>query len=397
MPATLSTVNQITKEIYEGTIRNQLNEEAVGWKRIERTSDGVSSQVGGKYVTFPIRTRRNHGIGARNELEALPPAGQQGWESVRVGLKYQYGRVRLSGQVIELAEKDYQAFSSAMDLEMNGLKGDIAKDTNRQFYGTTLGTMATTTATAAAAGNTVTVNTTKYLEVGMQIDVKVGATSGDRASNRQITAINTSTKVVTVDGAAFIATAGDILVRFGNYNREITGLAAIVTATGALFNVDPAVVPTWAAVVDSNGGTNRPLSEGLMITMTDRVRTNGGLTSLILAGLGVRRAYFNLLSQQRRYPSTTNFEGGFTGLAFNNGREIPMVDDIDVPDSTMYFLDEDKFRIYQSGDWSWMNRDGGTWKIVDGFDAYEAILYKYFELGTFQRNAHGVLTDLTEG
>ncbi len=397
MPATLSTVNQITKEIYEGNIRNQLNEEAVGWKRIERTSDGVSSQVGGKYVTFPIRTRRNHGIGARNELEALPPAGQQGWESVRVGLKYQYGRVRLSGQVIELAQSNYQAFASAMDLEMNGLKGDIAKDTNRQFYGTNLGTMATTTVTAAAAGNTVTVNTVKYLEVGMQIDVKVGATSGDRASNRQITAINLNTKVVTVDGAAFIATAGDILVRFGNYNREITGLAAIVTATGALFNVDPAVVPTWAAVVDSNGGTNRPLSEGLMITMTDRVRTNGGLTSLILAGLGVRRAYFNLLSQQRRYPSTTNFEGGFTGLAFNNGREIPMVDDIDVPDNTMYFLDEDKFRIYQSGDWSWMNRDGGTWKIVDGFDAYEAILYKYFELGTFQRNAHGVLTDITEG
>ncbi len=396
MPATLSTVNQITKEIYEGNIRNQLNEEAIGWKRIERTSDGTSNEVGGKYVTFPIRTRRNHGIGARNELEALPPAGQQGWESVRVGLKYQYGRVRLSGQVIELAQTNYQSFASAMDLEMNGLKGDIAKDTNRQFYGTNLGTMATATA-ATTTLNTVTVNTVKYLEVGMQVDLKVGATSSDRASNRQITAINTSTKVVTLDGAAFSVAVGDILVRFGNYNREITGLAAIVTASGALFNVDPSLVPSWAAQVDSNGGTNRPLSEGLMITMTDRVRVAGGQTSLILAGLGVRRAYFNLLSQQRRYPSTTNFEGGFTGLAFNNGREIPMVDDPDAPDNTMYFLDEDKFKIYQSGDWSWMNRDGGTWKIVDGFDAYEAILYKYYELGTTQRNAHGVMTDITEG
>lgn len=371
-----------------------MNEEAIGWKRIERTSEGTESQIGGKYVTFPIRVRRNHGIGARNELEQLPDAGQQGWASVRIPLKYEYGRVRLSGQVMELANENYQAFASAMDLEMTGLKNDLAKDTNRQFYGTNLGTMATVTADGA---NTVTVNTVKYLEIGAQIDIMTGATSTPRASNRQITAINETTKVVTYSGADVVAVAGDIIVRTGNYNREITGLAAQVTATGALFNVDPAVEPSWAATVDSNGGTLRPLSEGLMITMTDKVRVKGGSTSLILGGLGVRRAYFNLLSQQRRYPSTTNFEGGFTGLAFNNGREIPMVDDPDAPDNTMYFLDEDKFKIYQSADWSWMNRDSGIWKIVTNFDAYEAILYKYFELGTTQRNAHAVLTDITEG
>ncbi len=399
MPATLSTVNTITKEIYEGKIRNQLQEEAVGWKRIEATSEGTTSEVGGKYVTFPIRVRRNQGIGARNELEALPAAGQQGWESVRVGLKFEYGRLRLSGQVFELAEKNYQAFASAMDLEMTGLKNDLAKDTNRQFYGTNLGTMATVTITEAAAGgsNVATVNTVKYLEIGQQVDLKVGTTSTDRAANRQITAINETSRVITLSGAAFTATAGDILVRQGNYNREITGLAAQVTATGELFNVNPSTVPQWAATVDSNGGTLRPLSESLMITMTDKVRTKGGNTSLILGGLGVRRAYFNLLSQQRRYPSTTEFAGGFKGLAFHNGREIPMIDDIDTPDNTMYFLDEDKFRIYQAGDWSWMNRDGSIWKVVDGFDAYEAILFKYFELGNTQRNAHGVITDLTEG
>lgn len=396
MPATLTTVNTITKEIYQGKIRNQLQEEAVGWKRIERTSEGTESQVGGKYVTFPIRTRRNQGIGARNELELLPAAGQQGWASVRIPLKYEYGRVRMSGQVMELANENYQAFASAMDLEMTGLKNDIAKDMNRQFYGTNLGTMATA-AGAQTLGNNVVVNTVKYLEVGQQVDLKVAATSADRAADRQITAINETTKTVTLSGGTFTAAAGDIIVRQGNYNREITGLAAQVTATGALFNVDPTVEPTWSATVDSNSGTNRPLSEGLMITMTDKVRTKGGRTSLILAGLGVRRAYFNLLSQQRRYPSTTNFEGGFTGLAFNNGREIPVVDDIDAPDNTMYFLDEDKFKIYQSGDWSWMNRDGSQWKVVDGFDAYEAILYKYFELGNSQRNAQAVLTDITEG
>ena len=72
MPSTLTTVNTITKEVYQGTIQDQLQNETVGLKRIERTSEGVESQVGGKYVTFPIRVRRNQGIGSRNELEALP-------------------------------------------------------------------------------------------------------------------------------------------------------------------------------------------------------------------------------------------------------------------------------------------------------------------------------------
>src|SRR5262245_36227557 len=104
MPATLTTVNAILKEIYEPKIREQLQNEAVALKRIEKPSEGVESNVGGKYVTFPIHTRRNAGLGARNELEALPTAGQQGFTAAQVRLKYLYGLVRLSGQTMELAQ-----------------------------------------------------------------------------------------------------------------------------------------------------------------------------------------------------------------------------------------------------------------------------------------------------
>ena len=105
MPATLTTVNAILKEVYEPKIQDQLQHDAVALKRIEKSSDGVVSEVGGKYVTFPLHTRRNSGIGARNELEALPTAGQQGYASARVSLRYLYGLVRLSGQTMELADK----------------------------------------------------------------------------------------------------------------------------------------------------------------------------------------------------------------------------------------------------------------------------------------------------
>lgn len=398
MPASLTTVNAITKEIYQGRIRNQLQEEAVGLKRIEKTSEGVESQVGGKYVTFPIRVRRNHGIGYRNELEQLPAGGQQGYASVRVGLKYGYGRVRLSGQLIELADTNYQAFSSAMDLEMTGLKNDIAKDSNRLFYGDGNGTLARFTSGATpAAGNTFTADSVQFIEVGAQIDI-VTTAGAALAANRQVTAVNTSTRVVTFDGAAVTAAASTnyLVTRQGNFGKEPLGLSAIVTDTGALFGVDPAVENSWKAIVDANGGTPRALSEGLMIKNTDNVRVNGGKTSLLLTSLGVRRSYFNLLSQQRRYPNTTKFEGGFTGLAFNNGREIPVIEDVDAPAGTMYGLDEDSLKIYRNEAWSWMNRDGGIWKWVHDFDAYEAIIHQYWEIGVNRRNANFVIKDLTE-
>jgi len=394
MPATLTTVTAITKEIYEGKIVNQLQDEAVGFRRIEQTSDGVEETTGGKYVTFPIKTKRNAGIGYRNESELLPTAGQQGYANVRTGLKYGYGRVKLTGQTMELAEKNYQAFASALDLEMDGLKTDLTKDSARIFYQDGLGTLAVITADGA---NTVTVASVQYLEVGMMVDIMNGATVV--ASNRQITAINKATKVVTYDGADALAANGYLLVRTGNYNREPNGLASIVTATGLLFNVDPATEPSWAATVDANGGVNRALSEGLMISTVDTVRTLGGKPSLILTSLGVRRAYFNLLSQQRQYTTTQEFAGGFKGLAFAAGQngDIPVVTDIDAPPNTMYILDESSLKVYRSSDWSWMQRDGTIWKWVHDYDSYEAVLHKYWEMGVNRRNANAVIKDITEG
>jgi hypothetical protein len=391
----MATVDAITKEVYQGKIQNQLQEEAVGYKRMERSSSGVESQVGGKYVTFPLRVKRNVGIGYRNELEQLQVAGQQGYVSVRVPLRYGYGRVRLSGQTMELASENYQAFADAMQLEMDGLKNDIAKDTNRIFYGDGLGTLATLTANATA--NTATANSTQYLEVGQQIDI-VSTAGAVRGSNRQILTINPATGAFTYDGADITTDiTGDLVVRTGNYGREPQGLTSIVAASGTLFNVDPTVQPLWKATVNANGGTPRALSEGLMIKMTDDVRVAGGKTSLILMSLGVRRAYFNLLSQQRRYTNTKDFAGGLTGLAFNNGREIPVVEDVDAPAGKAWFLDESKFKIYRDKDWSWLNKDGSTWKWVHDFDAYEAVLKQYWEMGINQRNAQGLLADVIEG
>jgi len=394
---TMTVVDSILKEVYEDKLRDQLQSDTITLKRIESTSEGVTQDVGGKYVVFPIRTRRNHGIGARNENEALPNPKSQKYAAARVRLAYLYGSASLTGQTMELAESNEQAFASALDQEMTGLRQTLAKDMNRQVYGTSLGVLASITADGA---NTVTVDTTQYLELGMQIDVYDVTGVTPKFTNREITAINTSTKVITYDGADGTAIATDIIVRTGSVNKETIGFKQIVSTTGTLYNVDPTVEPVWKSVVDAPG-IDRALSEGLMIKMVDDIRTNGGKTTAIFTTLGVRRAYYQLLVQQRRYSNTQEFAGGFKGLAFTTDwGDVPVMADFDCQPKRMYFMNEKELKHYRESDWSFMDRDGSKWqRMMDSagmYDAYQCTYYKYCQLGTHRRNSHGLLDNITE-
>lgn len=397
MGASLQTVSAITKDVYGPRIVDQLENETVLTKRIEKTSRGTVSETGGKFVTFPLKVRRNHGIGYRNELEKLQKAGQQGWTNVRVPLKFGYGRVHLSGQTIDLVNENYQAFASAMTEEMDGLKNDIQKDTNRILWGNGLGVLGTVDV-GSGPGNTVSVGTNSdavnWFDLDMQVDILSADGQVIKAADRKVTAVNEATGDITVDGAAVTVVAGDIVTRAGNYGREPQGLTSLVKMSGTLFGLDPAVEPLWKSTEDNTGGA---LSESKMIAMCDKLRQKGGRPSVIFTDLGTRRAYFNLLTTQRRFTGTKTFEGGFSGLAFSYEDDIPVVTDVDAPAGKMWFLKEDTFTIYRRKPWYWEDRDGSTWKWVTDYDAFEAIMKQYWEFAIDRRNLNGVMTGINAG
>lgn len=402
---TLAVVDALLKEIYEPRLRDQLQSDTITLSRIESTSEGITSEVGGKYVTFPIRTRRNHGIGARAENTVLPVAQSQKYAAARVSLTYLYGAVELTGQTMDLADKNFQAFTSAMEQELSGLRQTLAKDMNRQTYGTSAGILAT----ANAAGSTTTFVCSdaqaQYLEVGMILDIFDTSAAGLMTGGPfEITAITSSagSTTVTYTGASGAATAsGDTLHRVGSRNLETIGLKEIIDDTNTLYNINPATEPVWKSIDNNNGGTLRALSEGLMIKVADDVRKNGGKTTVIFTTVGVRRAYFALLQQQRRYTNTVEFSGGFKGLAFTtDAGDIPLVSDWDCQANRLYYVNEKEIKIYREGDWAFMDRDGSKWqrKITSAgnFDAYQAMMFSYRQLGTHRRNTHALLDDITE-
>jgi len=396
MGATMTTVSALTKEVYGPRIVDQLENETVLTKRIEKTSRGTVSEAGGKYVTFPLKVRRNNGIGYRNELEQLQSPGQQGWTNVRVPLRYGYGRVHMSGPTMELAKENFQAFASSMTEEMDGLKTDIQKDTNRILWGNGLGVLGT--ADSAATSNTISVGTTdeavKWFDLDMQVDVLSSDGVTPKASNRKVTAINEATGDITVDGAAVVHVIGDIIVRTGNYGREPQGLTSLVKASGTLFNLDPTVEPLWKSTEDNTGGA---LSESKMIKMMDVIRGKGSRPTVIFGDLGTRRAYFNLLTTQRRFTGTKDFEGGFSGLSFTYDTDVPFITDVDAPAGKLWFINENTFTIYRRNPWAWEDTDGNVWKWVTNYDAFEAMMKQYWEFAVDRRNANGVMSAITPG
>lgn len=399
MAATLATIEPYLKEVYTGKIRRQLNDEITTLKRVTRSGAGVSTETNGKYVTFPIHTRRNSGIGSRNEMDALPVPGQQGYAAARLALKSGYGGLQITGQAIDLADTDSKAFARSMDEEITRLKDDVKKDMNRQIYGN--GSGAISTITGAATGNVVPVKDARLFWIGAVVDV-VTLPSTVAIANRTVTAISIANNTVTLSGAAPTTVANQIIVRQGSLNKEITGFAAIVDDSSVVYNINPTVEPEWTSEVSANGGTGRALTEQLMVQMSDRIRTRGGKTTVIFQSLGVRRAYWNLLSQLRSIVNEQEFKGGFKGLSFTtDSGEIPVVADVDAPLGTQWFMNEDALTFYRHKDWDWLDRDGSMFKQLHDangvYDAWYAQLVERHELGTDRRNTHGVIKDITEG
>jgi len=82
---------------------------------------------------------------------------------------------------------------------------------------------------------------------------------------------------------------------------------------------------------------------------------------------------------------------------------LPIIPDKNAPTGKIFVVDESKLKFYRMSDNSgednglfWLEEDGNMLKYVSGYDAYEAILCLYSNMGTTMRNAFVRIDDITE-
>jgi hypothetical protein len=175
-----------------------------------------------------------------------------------------------------------------------------------------------------------------------------------------------------------------------------------VTGEAGLQGLAHGTYSWWTANLLSHSSgryqAQRALTTDLMQQAVDKVEEQlsddmgGALSpSIIMTTRAIRRKYVDLLVADKRFVDWKVMDGGYKVVEFNG---IPIVVDNDAHDGEMYFLYEPALQIYQMSDLEWMERDGNVLDRVAGYDAYEATLFWYAEVGCSRRNVHALITDL---
>jgi len=396
MALTLTTADSALKEDYQPAIREQLNNDIFILTQVESNSEDIE----GRRAVLSVHNSRNTGVGARAEGGTLPTAGNQGYVEERIPLRYNYGRLQVSGQSIKAMKSDTGSFTRAVESEVRGVVTDLKRQVNRQCFNSALQVIAqcgTTTSDTEVVLTTPTQTELRQLEIGMLVDVGTDADPDSLAAASAITAVNTSTGTVTISDS-ITTTSSHYVSLAGSADNEITGLREIVAASGTLFNIAGTAATGWISTDNNNSGTNRAATDNLFETVINDVQiASGSDPDLICTSYGVRRNYANQLKSQKRFADTTDLKGGFKALTVDAGNvSIPLAVDKDNPENTAFILNSDHLTQFQMSDWEFMDDDGAVLSRVSGVDAYEAVLFKYHELATDKRNAHGILSDLTE-
>lgn len=420
MSLTFTTADEVLKEDYKGPVREQLNNTVFLLSQVEKNTDDVV----GRHAVVPIHLRRTSGIGARPEMGDLPTAGSQGYEDVRVPLRWNTGRVQLSLNIIQAMSKDRGSFVRAVDSEMAGVQSDLSRDGNRQVNGTSDGVIATF---ATKASNTVLdldADTTPtqmrqlYNQGGMSLDIGTTSDYDSVSSANAVVSYDVDNQTITV-ASAVATTAGDVASRHGNGGasdnsgkpgggdgqHELTGIQSIVDDTADIQTITTSAEPIWKSIVDENGGTPRAVSELLVNKLIQDTEINSGQKiDLLLSNAPVHRQIADLFQATRRNIDNVELEAGYSGVkwyAVGEGstmspKATTLVWDQDVKENTLFGLCTDKLVEYVGSDWDWMDQDGAVLSRVPNKGAYEATLYKFHELCTTQRNAHFRLDDIQQ-
>ena len=414
--ATSTQVDAILRDDYKD-YWDQLHQKSWLLAQIDNKRDTVN----GRIARHSIHTGRSGGIGARREGVALPAADQQRHATVPVPVRWQTARIQLTVQLLKMADGDPASFVDALESEM-GIKNDSMRDINRQLYGTSNGVMATcgttTTSTTITLAATTTAAQMRHFYVGRSVDIGTVATPTTVATNRQITAVDTVNKTITISGATVSTTSGTHFIF--NYNSggasnnsgaqddgqsECTGLQTIVSNTATLHTLTVAAQPIWKAKVYSNSGTNRPLSDtAIDYALLDITSDAGESPDMMVSNLGVYVAGKQVMSAYLRNLDTLEMKGGFTGIKWSTpgisgtgARDVAWYCDFDAPANQLYLLNSAKLVSHQIAEgWQWMDDDGAILSRVPDQLAFEATLYTSLELACVQRNAHGVIQDLAE-
>ncbi len=288
------------------------NEESVVYNILGR----VKKPVGGRgQFILPIMRQNPGAFTGITEGGALPTALDADTAEATFSLQEYVAVYTLSWKLIQDARNDKFAFQQAVTMLDEGLRRRVMRNLNADLIDNGKGRLAVLTGVDDGAG----VITSAFLprvEVGMVVDVMDTDDDTVHGDSRTVTAVDPIARTVDVGAALTGEAANDYLVIQDTTDVSQNGALHSHGLLGVIDSANPAAVvgnygginrstdgfEFWKAPELGNSGTNRPLTEDLLLQAMDAVREKGGgqLTHWI-SNLAIVRRYHEMLAAERYF------------------------------------------------------------------------------------------------
>ena len=299
-----------------------VNQEVVCWNMFQK----MAKPVGGRgQFLMPIMVKNPGAWTGLAEGGTLPSNLDPDTTEATFSLTEFAGLYNMSWKLLQDARNSKFAFQTALKMMEAGFRRRVLKLLNADLISDGLGKLAVLP--AADNDTTITVNALPSVDLGLVVDVMDASDNNTKiGDSRTVTAIDTANRTITISGASLSGTAaGDYFVIQDtvatSYSYHTNGLLGIIdnadppSPKGDFGGIDRGTAGNefWESVVLDNSGTNRALTEDLMMQLEDNVREKGGASlNTYLSNLAVVRRYHELLREDTYFAmgSPRQFDGG---------------------------------------------------------------------------------------
>lgn len=374
---TLLTIEKALKENYLPLWNNQL-----GITPSALLAKIKKVPLKGDKIVAAAEVGLSGGFGYGAEGQATPTAGGVIFERFETRSKDMYSNVVISEKTVALANGNASSIAPGLHSEMKGSYAAADWHVGRSLFMNGTGIL-TTISALTEAGNTIAVNSTKYLKEGIIIDIYATGATTPQANGkaRRIKSIDRANKTITLYGDAATFSAGFITVQ-NSLNREIDGLGVIFDdSIKTIYGVNKEENPFVKPVVRSAEG-NIDDSVITRVLRESKGDKNGNV-NMILASDDAYDAYVAYLRTNniRVEDSTYEIAGGFKAIKFVFGKQIvDIVNESFVPDGEMWGVDTDSLQMHWL-DWKFAElQGGGIFNLMENTSLYRALLRNYGNL-----------------
>lgn len=373
MAQTLELVKEILKDKYLPAFRNQIGIKPSPFlemiKKTNATNDTVKAAA-----TFGL----NGGVGFGVDGSDTPISGPQMYKDFEIGLRNLYCNIEISDKTIKLGSKSESSMIDALDREVRSAFDATNWNLGRALFGDGSGVLCKIK--AVEKDTIVTVDSAKNLKEGMIVDTYSTGGSTPTEKERRIIAIDRANNIVYLSSPTS-ATTGFMTLQ-NSYNREITGLGAVMNATdasviyGKKVSENPWILPlTYDATKAVGGGLNDVL---ITNAMRDAERDKNGDIDLIMMGDTAFNAYQMYMKENNvTITEQLKFKGGHSGfeVLFGN-KTAKVVNESFVPETEVWGVSTKDWK-YESTPFDFANENSSTFTLVPGKNYYRALLTSY--------------------